>query len=132
SYVLATSAGFLLVLHGGTYLSRIVWRRPAPDVFNRLHESFPQQEYRIENDHSVHFPAEYVCEGEIRDSWINIIDPFRGLIILGSPGSGKTWFIIESLIRQQLQKGYSMLLYDFKYPDLSQLAYNYFQRFKSR
>lgn len=130
AYMLITSAGYLLILYGGIYLTRIVWRRPEPDIFNRLHESFPQEERLLENTYSLHLPAQYVYDKQLHNSWINFIDPFRGSLILGTPGSGKTWYIIEPLIKQYIQKSYALLVYDFKYDDLSKLVYNCFEEFK--
>jgi hypothetical protein len=130
-YSLLCAAGYLLVLRGGTYFSRIIWQRMPPDIFNRLHESFPQEERRIQTELSLNLPAHYQYHGETRESWVNIIDPMRGTLVLGSPGSGKTWYIIQNMIKQQISKGYAMLLYDFKYDDLAKIAYNYFQVYKS-
>ncbi|HEV3413389.1 MAG TPA: conjugal transfer protein MobC [Puia sp.] len=128
-YVLLCFIGYLLILRGGGHFSRVIWRRMGPDIFNRIHESFPQEERRIENAYSVNLPAIYQNRGEARESWVNIIDPYRGTLVLGSPGSGKTWYIIQNIIKQQISKGYAMLLYDFKYDDLSKLAYNYFLQY---
>jgi Ni2+-binding GTPase involved in maturation of urease and hydrogenase len=66
----------------------------------------------IQNEYSVHLPAEYEWEGRKKKSFINIVNPFRGTLVLGSPGSGKTWFIIQRFIKQQIQMGFSMLVYD--------------------
>ena len=130
-YILLCFSGYLLLLKGGGYVSRVIWRRMGPDIFNRLHETFPQEERRIENAWSVNLPAVYQYRGDARESWINIIDPYRGTLVLGSPGSGKTWYIIQNIIKQQISKGYAMLLYDFKYDDLSKIAYNYFLQCQS-
>lgn len=129
-YMAITITGFLLVLSGGNYLSRLVFRRLPADTFNRLNASFPQEERLLENEYSWNLPAEYQLKNSVRKSWINNINPFRGTLILGSPGSGKTWFLIQPIIRQQIQKGFSMLIYDFKYDDLSRLAYNYFLKYR--
>jgi hypothetical protein len=129
-YVLLCFTGYLLLLRGGGYFSRVMWRRGGLDIFNRLHETFPQEERRIENAWSVNLPAFYQYRGETRESWVNLIDPYRGTLVLGSPGSGKTWYIIQNIIKQQISKGYAMLLYDFKYDDLSKIAYNYFIQYR--
>jgi YWFCY protein/Type IV secretory system Conjugative DNA transfer len=123
-------SGYLLILRGGIYLSRVMWRRPPEDVFNRFHESFPQEERLLQGEGYIHLPARYQYKHEVRDSWINFYC-FRGTIVLGSPGSGKTWYVIENMIRQHIHNGYSMLLYDFKYDDLSRLAYNCFLSYRS-
>jgi hypothetical protein len=126
-----TATGYLMILHGGNYLSRIVWQQSPKDIFNRLHETFPQEERLLVNEYSVNLPAHYQYRNETRSSWINLVNPFRGTLILGLPGSGKTRYIIQRIIRQQISKGYAMLLYDFKYDDLSRIAYNCFLQHKA-
>ena len=124
-----TLTGYGLILHGGNYLSRIVWQQAPKDIFNRLHETFPQEERLLENEYSVNLRATYAWRDETKRSWINLINPFRGTLLLGLPGSGKTRFIIEPLIRQKIRKGFTMLVYDFKYDDLSRIAYNCFREY---
>jgi hypothetical protein len=123
-YMVVTVAGYLLLLAGGTKLSRLMKLNFVSDIFNEMNETFPQEERLLENEFSVNLPAVYNLKGNSRKSWINIINPFRGLLVLGSPGSGKSYFVIQHVIRQHLAKGFTMLVYDFKYPDLSIIAYN--------
>lgn len=123
-YIIVTCVGYLLILSGGTFLSRILKIKMKKDIFNKLNESFPQEERLLGNEFSLNFPARYNLKGKIHQSWINIINPFRGLLVAGTPGAGKTYFVIRNAIIQQIRKGYSMFLYDFKYDDLSKIAYN--------
>lgn len=123
-YITVTSLGFILVLTGGTLLSRLINVSLHKDIFNELNETFPQEERLIENEYSINLPACYNLKGKLRKSWINFINPFRGLLVIGSPGSGKSYFVIQHVIRQHLKKGFSMLVYDFKYDDLTKIAYN--------
>lgn len=123
-YMGITALGYLFLVAGGSYLSRILKRKIRGDIFNKRNESFPQEERCMENGYSLNFPAQYVFNGKTRKSWINIINPFRALLIAGTPGSGKTYFVIRNVIEQQIAKGFSMFLYDFKYDDLSRIAYN--------
>jgi hypothetical protein len=123
-YMTVTGIGFLLILTGGTMLSRYINLQLHTDIFNELNETFPQEERLVENEYSVNLPARYNLKGKWRRSSINFIDPFRGLLVIGSPGSGKSYFVIQHVIRQHLHKGFSMLVYDFKYDDLSKIAYN--------
>jgi len=129
-YMGTTSLGYLMTLTGGNWLSRIIRRPLESDPFNRRNETFPQEERLLTNSYSINIPGQYLLKGQIRNSWINIINPFRGLLIMGNPGSGKTWFFVEPIIKQQIQKGFCMLVYDFKYDDLSRIAYNYFLRYR--
>lgn len=130
-YIILTSLGFLLMLSGGTLLSRIIKTKfQNGDVFNRENETFPQDERLLENEYSINLPARYYLKNKIRKSWINIINPFRGLLVLGSPGSGKSYFVIRHVITQHIEKGFSMFVYDFKYDDLSKIVYNTFEKNK--
>lgn len=130
-YIGLAVLGFLLVLSGGTLLSRIIKNRIAPaDIFNAVNETFPQEERLLENEYSINLPARYFLKEKIRNSWINIINPFRGLLVLGTPGSGKSHFVIRHVITQHIAKGFSMFVYDFKYDDLSKIVYNTFEKYK--
>jgi hypothetical protein len=123
-YIAVTFTGYLLILTGGSRLSRLIKLNLLKDIFNRENESFPQEERKLENDYSVNLPAEYHLKGRKRPSWINIINPFRGTLVLGSPGAGKSYFVIRHIITQHIRKGFSMFIYDFKFDDLSLVAYN--------
>ncbi|MCX2450067.1 YWFCY domain-containing protein [Pedobacter sp. PLR] len=123
-YISLTTGGYLLILAGGAKLSRVIKDTLRPDIFNLENETFPQEERLLENEYSVNLPAKYRLRAKIRDSWINVINPFRGLLVSGSPGAGKSYFVIRHVIDQHLKKGFSMFLYDFKFDDLSKIAYN--------
>ncbi|MFQ6601877.1 conjugal transfer protein MobC [Flavobacterium sp. C3NV] len=125
SYLAVTSLGYLLILSGGTLFSRIIQRKlSSKDIFNKENETFPQEERLLENEYSINLPAEYPLKDKIRKSWINIINPFRGILVAGTPGSGKSYFVIRHIITQHIRKGFSMFVYDFKFDDLSIIAYN--------
>ena len=126
-YITVTSLGFILILRGGALLSRLLKNRFDQGVFNHLNETFPQEERHLENEYSVNLPALYRLKDQVRKSWINIINPFRALLVAGTPGSGKSYFVIRHVITQHIKKGFSMFVYDFKYDDLSRIAYNTLQ-----
>jgi YWFCY protein/Type IV secretory system Conjugative DNA transfer len=131
AYLSVTGTGYLLFLMGGTHIARIIKVKLSDDVFNSENETFPQEERLLENEYSINLPATYNLKGNRRKSWINIINPFRGILVMGSPGSGKTHFIIQHIIRQHIRKGFSMFIYDFKFDDLTKIAYEeYLQRKK--
>ncbi len=126
-YMIVTSAGFLITLSGGVMLSRIIQVKLSnQNVFNSDNETFPQEERRLDNEYSINLPAKYRSKNRIRNSWINFINPMRGLLVMGSPGSGKSYFVIQHIIKQHLEKGFSMMVYDFKYPDLSVITFNHY------
>jgi hypothetical protein len=123
-YTGISGTGYLLILAGGTRLSRLIKANLDKDIFNSDNETFPQEERLLENEYSLNLPMKYNLRKKRRDGFINVINPFRGLLVAGTPGAGKSYFIIRHLIDQHIRKGFSMFLYDFKYDDLSRIAYN--------
>lgn len=131
NYMVLCSVGYMLVLTGGTLLSRVIQTKfNNKDIFNKENETFPQEERLLENEFSINLPAKYLLKNKIRKSWINIINPFRALLVLGSPGSGKSYFVIRHVITQHISKGFAMFVYDFKYDDLSRIVYNTWHKYK--
>ncbi len=130
AYMATSSIGFILVLTGGTLLARVIKNNLSKEVSNKLNETFPQEERLLENEYSINLPATYQLKHETRKSWINFINPRRGVLILGGPGSGKSYFVIENFIEQMMRKHYALFIYDFKYPDLTTLAYQEFLKHK--
>ena len=129
-YIIISSLGFLIFLMGGTWISRVITAKIGQsDIFNQENETFPQNEELLENEYSINLPSTYRLRKRERKSWINIINPFRGILVLGSPGSGKSYFIIRHIISQHIQKGFSMFIYDFKFDDLTTIAYNHYLRY---
>ena len=126
SYVILLTSGCLFFIFGGSVISRTITdNMDYDDFFNDYQESaFPQNETLVETEDSVNIPTKYRFLGETRKGWINVINPFRGTMVLGTPGSGKSFAIINPFIRQQLKKGYTMYCYDFKFPTLSNIVYN--------
>jgi len=123
-YITVTTIGFLLFLTGVSMMYRIINVNLGKDIFNHENETFPQEERKLENEYSINLPAKYRLKGKVRDSWINVINPFRGSLVMGTPGAGKSYFVIRHIITQHIKKGFTMFLYDFKYDDLSKIAYN--------
>jgi hypothetical protein len=131
SYMALCSTGYILILTGGTLLSRVIQTKfNSKDIFNKENETFPQEERLLENEFSINLPAKYLLKNKIRKSWINIINPFRALLVLGSPGSGKSYFVIRHVITQHISKGFAMFVYDFKYDDLSRIVYNTWLKYR--
>jgi hypothetical protein len=119
-----TGIGYLLMMTGGAWLTRFLKDKLKKDIFNTENETFPQEERKLENEYSVNLPAKYRLKDKIRDSWINVINPFRGLLVAGTPGAGKSYFVIRHIIDHHIRKGFSLFIYDFKFDDLSKIAYN--------
>jgi hypothetical protein len=133
AYMLLSVLGYILFLIGISRLSRLLpayFRRNDP--FGQAQAGFPQEERKIESPFSINLQGHYTFRDREKRSWINIVNARRGILIIGSPGCGKSWFIIEPCIQQLMQKGAAMFVYDFKYPSLTQLAYNLFQQYKDQ
>ena len=130
-YISVTTIGFLLFLSGVSMLYRMINVNLSKDIFNDENETFPQEERKLENEYSINLPAKYRLKGKERNSWINFINPFRGSLVMGTPGSGKSYFVIRHIITQHIKKGFAMLLYDFKFDDLSVIAYNALLKYSS-
>jgi hypothetical protein len=131
-YVIVTVSGYLFSISGSGRLIMLMRGSAITDIFNREGSSFPQEQKLIETPFSIKLRAHYLWKGEIRKSWINFVNPRRGILIVGSPGAGKSWFIIENIIRQYIEKGFTMFIYDYKYDSLTRLAYNHFLKFKDQ
>ncbi|MDB5109908.1 MAG: conjugal transfer protein TraG [Mucilaginibacter sp.] len=123
-YISVTTIGFLFFLSGISMMYRIIHVNLSQDIFNDENETFPQEERKLENEYSINLPAQYRFKGKERNSWINIINPFRGALVMGTPGAGKSYFVIRHIITQHIKKGFTLFLYDFKYDDLTKIAYN--------
>ncbi|UVS41634.1 YWFCY domain-containing protein [Bacteroides fragilis] len=124
-YTVTIAAGYVCLLMAGTWMSRLLKTNLMDDVFNNENESFQQETRLIANEYSVNLPTRFYYRKKWNDGWINIINPFRASIVLGTPGSGKSYAVVNSYIKQQIEKGYSMYIYDFKFADLSTIAYNH-------
>ncbi len=133
-YILLSSLGFALILAGGARLSRLISIQLNKDIFNKENETFPQEERLLENEYSVNIPAKYNYKGRVRNMWINIINGARMVLILGSPGAGKTYFLIRNIIKQKIENKQfpGMLVYDFKYDDLAKITYNSWRNAKHK
>ena len=124
-YVVTISAGYACLLMAGLWMSRLLKHNLMDDVFNTENESFMQETRYMENEYSVNLPTRFYYKKKWNNGWINVVNPFRATIVLGTPGSGKSYAVVNSFIKQQIEKGYSMYVYDFKFPDLSMIAYNH-------
>jgi len=129
-YLSLTFVGFVLLNIGFDNVSKLININLMKDRFNVENESFPQEETLRENEYSVNLPTRYIYKDRQQDGWINVINPFRASMVIGTPGSGKSFSVVLPFIRQHLKKGFSVCVYDFKYPDLSLVTYNHFLRAK--
>ena len=124
-YIFTMTAGYICLLMGGLWISRLLKHNLMEDVFNNENESFMQETKLMENEYSVNLPTRFYYKKKWQRGWINVVNPFRATIVLGTPGSGKSFAVVNNYIKQQIEKGYSMYIYDFKFSDLSTIAYNH-------
>lgn len=124
-YIGSMTIGYLCLLVAGVWMSRLLKNNLMDDVFNLENESFMQETRLIENEYSINLPTHFWYKKKQHNGWINVVNPFRGTIVLGTPGSGKSYAVINNYIKQQIEKGFALYCYDYKFPDLSEIAYNH-------
>lgn len=124
-YIFTMTVGYILLLMAGTWMSRLLKNNMFDDVFNMENESFMQETKLMVNDYSVNLPTKFWYKKKQWKGWINVVNPFRAAIVLGTPGSGKSYAVVNQFIKQQIEKGFTGYIYDFKFPDLSTIAYNH-------
>ena len=124
-YIFTMTAGYLSLLAAGVWISRLMKNNLMDDVFNTENESFAQETRLIENEYSINLPTRFYYKKRWNDGWINVVNPFRASMVLGTPGSGKSYAIVNNYIKQQIEKGFAVYIYDYKFPDLSEIAYNH-------
>lgn len=124
-YILTTGLGYISLMVAGVWISRLLRTNLMDDVFNNENESFMQETKLMENEYSVNLPTKFWYNKKQHNGWINIVNPFRATIVLGTPGSGKSYAVVNNYIKQHIEKGFSMYIYDFKFDDLSTIAYNH-------
>lgn len=124
-YIFTLSVGYICLLMGGVWMSRLLKNNLMDDVFNTENESFMQETRLMENEYSVNLPTRFYHKKKWNNGWINVVNPFRASMVLGTPGSGKSYAIVNNYIKQQIEKGFAMYIYDYKFPDLSEIAYNH-------
>lgn len=124
-YIFTLSVGYICLLMAGVWMSRLLKNNLMDDVFNVENESFMQETRLMTNEYSVNLPTRFYYKKRWNKGWINIVNPFRASMVLGTPGSGKSFAIVNNYIKQQIEKGFAMYIYDYKFPDLSEIAYNH-------
>ena len=127
-YIVTTATGFVCLLLGGVWMSRLLKNNMMDDRFNDENESFQQETRLMENEYSINLPTRFYYKRRWNKGWINVVNPFRASIVLGTPGSGKSYAVVNNFIKQMIEKGYSAYIYDFKSPDLSIIAYNHLKK----
>lgn len=128
----ALTSGYISLLTAGMWTGRLLKEHLMDDVFNEENESFMQETRLITNEYSVNLPTRFYYKKKWHNGWINVVLPQRGCMVVGSPGSGKSYCVINQFIKQQIEKGYALYCYDFKFPDLSLIVYNHLLKNKDK
>lgn len=129
-YIISSSLGYISLMLAGVWVSRLLHNNLMEDVFNNENESFQQEVQLMQNEYSVNLPTKFYYKGQWNEGWVNVVNPFRATIVLGTPGSGKSYAVINNYIKQHIEKGFSMYIYDFKFDDLSTIAYNHLLKYQ--
>src|SRR5690606_11835759 len=131
-YILTLSLGYIALLMAGVRMSRLLRNNLMDDVFNNENESCQQETRLMQSEYSINLPTTSYYKNTWNDGWINVVNPFRATIVLRTPGSGKSYAIVNNYIKQQIEKGFSMYIYDFKFDDLSTIAYNHLLKHRDK
>jgi hypothetical protein len=131
-YMLTMGLGFIALMVAGVWMSRLLCTNLMEDVFNNENESFMQETKLMHNEYSVNLPTKFWFNKKQHNGWINVVNPFRATIVLGTPGSGKSYAVVNNYIKQHIEKGFSMYIYDFKFDDLSTIAYNHVLKHRNK
>ena len=123
AYAIITIIGLILTIQGGSWLTRALTYDIGGEVFNDENETFPQNEILIQDEDWINFETEYVHEKKIRKGKLNVF-PYRSTLVMGTPGSGKTFSILMPALEKSIQQGFAAFVYDFKFPDMTEVAYN--------
>ena len=124
-YTATLGAGYIGLLTAGIWLGRLLSGGMTDDPFNDENESFMQETRLIQNEYSVNLPTLFYYGKRWNSGWINVVNPFRASVVLGTPGSGKSYAVVNNYIKQMIEKGFALYIYDFKFDDLSVIAYNH-------
>ncbi|MBV4226501.1 type IV secretory system conjugative DNA transfer family protein [Parabacteroides distasonis] len=131
-YTVTLTGGFFCLLASGLWVSRLLKSNLFEDVFNTENESFMQETRLMENEYSINLPTKFWYRKKEWKGWINVVNPFRASMILGTPGSGKSYAVVNNYIKQAIEKSYALYIYDFKFDDLSVIAYNHLIKYRHR
>ncbi|MBU9037628.1 MULTISPECIES: type IV secretory system conjugative DNA transfer family protein [Bacteroidaceae] len=130
AYIILSIIGATLINSALDNISKRIKSNFMKDRFNIENESFEQSKDKVETEYSVNIPMKFFYNRKWHNGWLNICNCFRGTFVIGTPGSGKSFSVINSFIRQHSAKGFAEVVYDFKFPELAKIAYYNYQRNK--
>lgn len=130
AYIILSIIGAILINSALDNISKRIKSNFMKDRFNIENESFEQSKDKVETEYSVNIPMKFFYNRKWHNGWLNICNCFRGTFVIGTPGSGKSFSVITSFIRQHSAKGFAEVVYDFKFPELAKIAYYNYQKNK--
>lgn len=130
AYIILSIIGATLINSALDNISKRIKSNFMKDRFNIENESFEQSKDKVETEFSVNIPMKFFYNRKWHNGWLNICNCFRGTFVIGTPGSGKSFSVINSFIRQHSAKGFAEVVYDFKFPELAKIAYYNYQKNK--
>lgn len=130
AYIILSIIGAILINSALDNISKRIKSNFMKDRFNIENESFEQSKNKVETEYSVNIPMKFFLLRKWHNGWLNICNCFRGTFVIGTPGSGKSFSVINSFIRQHSAKGFAEVVYDFKFPELAKIAYYNYQKNK--
>lgn len=130
AYIILSIIGATLINSALDNISKRIKSNFMKDRFNIENESFEQSKDKVETEYSVNIPMKFFYNRKWHNGWLNICNCFRGTFVIGTPGSGKSFSVINSFIRQHSAKGFAEVVYDFKFPELAKIAYYNYQKNK--
>jgi hypothetical protein len=125
-YMAGSLLGAIVISLSMDNVSKMIRSGLGKDIWNVEGESFMQQVKPVITPYSVNIPMQFYFKGKVRNGWINIVNPFRGTLLIGTPGSGKSFGIVNPCIRQMIAKEFCCCIYDYKFPDLGKIAYYHY------
>ncbi|NRF37537.1 type IV secretion system DNA-binding domain-containing protein [Pedobacter foliorum] len=126
AYGLSSLLGALVLSLSLDNISKMIRSGLGSDKWNTEQESFMQATKKIDTPSSVNIPMQFYHKGKVHDGWVNLCNIYRSCLVIGTPGSGKSFSFINPMIRQLMAKGFCLCVFDFKYPDLGKILYYHF------
>jgi hypothetical protein len=127
TYIACAVSGTVLTHIAMDNVSKMISSGLGKDQWNVEQESFMQPAQACLTPYSVNIPTLFYYRKKVRHGWINIDNIFRGTLLIGTPGSGKSYGVVNPFIRQLIAKEFTLCLYDFKFSDLAQVAWYHYQ-----
>ncbi|WP_240898967.1 type IV secretion system DNA-binding domain-containing protein [Sphingobacterium sp. SGL-16] len=107
-------------------ISKIISSKLGKDKWNVEGESFMQATKPKITSYAVNIPMLFYYKNKVRKGFIVLENVFRGTLLIGTPGSGKSFGVVMPIIRQFVALEFTLCIYDFKFPDLGKVAYYHY------